>query len=372
MRRLQRLFENGYTTSTRVKGPTTVGGRSVRQGRRPAHALFGALAVALLVILVAPGALASPQVAHPWSSYNTGKVEVVLPSASPSVVLFQDGNASVGAGLGLAEILEVAGTPSGHPVVVEAAYPAQAVGFNGSTVLAASGGPFSLAARLDVFPSDTDLWNASPPGTLAPRGIASGGTTLNVTYAPGTGASGPDGLGVTWAVSGWPWVSTNDRLALEFVFSVYSGQSITACTDAGASGGGPGCAGVPLESGSIVSSPFLVAVEGEGPTGPMASVAWSPTAASGASASVPVAAGVQATSGNVGDLLLTVSGGGAGYLAGSLDFALAAPSGALAPAVPRLTGDVGVFGAALAGFAAVAGVGVVAFRRREARLRDEL
>ncbi|HZY91528.1 MAG TPA: hypothetical protein VFG07_01950, partial [Thermoplasmata archaeon] len=85
---------------------------------------LGLLAAGLFPGLASAGPTPSVHLlAGPWSHYDTGRVNVVYPSALPVVQLVQDANSSFSATLGVTGVYEIAPGGLPTPTVVAAAFP---------------------------------------------------------------------------------------------------------------------------------------------------------------------------------------------------------------------------------------------------------
>lgn len=332
------------------------------------------LSVGLVVVgLFPPAAVvaASPSarvMVEPWSQYDTGRVNVVYPSALPLVELIQDANSSLAASLGISAIYEIAPGGLPTPTVVAAAFPATATAFNGSPDAGSAGAPFSMFANLAVYPVNVSLW--TPGVALGPTAGPLGSASLAVAFSPTTGSSRTAGVTVNWTVSGWPWSASNDLLALAFSFGYATSDNLTACRGSPVlSPLLPPCTGSPVGSAQAVWGSSYTALESGGGRGLDAVVSWSPSVAYGIAAA-PVTMGALATNPGAGDLLLMSPGAGAGPAAGSLSFALVAPTTVGLPAL--VTGDLLVYGLSVAALGAAALGGVLAYRRRDRRARESL
>ena len=370
MTAVQRLFDKGYTPRTPHRG--LVSGTDGNRGRRTATGGVGvAVGVACLLLVggLVPGASARPTpTVQPWTQYDTGRVNVVFPAQLPVVELVQDANSSVSATLQLLGVYEV--SPGGFPLptVVAAAFPSSATAFNSSSPAASTGGPTTMGATLTVYPVGAPIWNATA-APLAPVGLPRGSTSLTLSSGPSQSTSVVAGVAINWSVSGWPWSNANDLLALRFSFDFASGAALTACTGSSLfTRTIPACIGESVAPGSAVYSQGFSSFEGENGTGPIAVVTWGSSAVVGTTMTPVTAAGYSVAPG-VGELLLCAPSSQGTAVSGTMGFALVAPTQVL----PQLLhGDLVAYAVALATIAAVALAGVLAYRRRDRRIRDEL
>jgi hypothetical protein len=346
--------------------------RSLHRRRRLPIAGAAALgALALLTLWAAPaGALpaATHALAHPYSSYSTGRVDVILPSALPDVELQDAQNASVGAGLSVDQILEV--VPSmPTPQVVAVAFPSGLSAFNSSAPSGASTLPISLTATLQVYPADAALW-AGPGATVTPDGGPLGVAHLAINYSLPSSPAPSTGVAIAWTVTSWPWQHASDLLGVQLGLTTQGGNGLTACGGSPPLAAASRCPGTPLRSGEAVWGSPYVALEGEGATAPTASVTWGPTATTAAGARVPVTAGALGQTGSYGHLFLGASADGSPVVQGSISFSLLNPSFAAAPFL--LHGEVGWYAASAAASAAAGLIAVVAYRRHNRSIESSL
>lgn len=374
MTEVQRLFDKGYTPAS-AHSLTRTGGSTI-DGRRPHPAprivpSAAWLAAGLVLGIVAAGvAAAAPLAPSPWDQYDTGRVSVVFPEQLPVVELVQDANASVSATLQLTGIYELSSGPLSNATIVAAAFPAQAASFNGTASPAPGAAPVALTAQLAAFPVRAQVWQTG--GFLAPLGGALGQTTLSVSYSDTTTTTNGAGVAINWSLSSWPWVAPHDYLALSLAFGYAANGALTACTATSLLyHAAPPCVGSDVPNGSALWGAGFSSVEGEGGGGPVAAVSWGSSVAFGASTS-PVTVGALANGTGKGDLLLSAPEAATGTGAsGTVAFALVAP---VPPAVVAtlLHGSALVYGGAAAAAALVSVAGVLAYRRHDRRVRDEL
>ena len=343
------------------------------------HALVaGAVLVALLLtgatglaVGASPPTYAGPAQGIPgtWASYDTGRVNVVLPAALPQVELFQDANSSVRATLQVDQIVELAPGGLPHPHIVAAAL-AQAVhGFNGSATTNASSWPISLSAELEVRPANETLWSTGPAAAV-PVGGALGLSVLTITYALIDNRSASAGVSVNWSVSDWPWVASSDLLAIELHFNLASGRQVTACAGEADPDAVPtGCTGTSLGPQGISWGSGYNALEGAGGSGPAASLGWNASAQLPWGAGVPYTVGAYSTGNGSAELLLGAPAHGASTVAGGVDFSLVVP---VTSEVSRIAADPAAFGGGLVVVTVASALGLALYRRRDKRLREEL
>jgi len=373
MTRVQGLFEKGYT----LRGPNPSSVRAYPRHRagtrhRPLWAVAGAGWVAIALLVAGPltgAAVAAPAPGlQPWTQYDTGRVNVVFPSQLPVVELVQDANASVRATLELIGVYEVSSTGFPHPTVVAAAFPTSATAFNGTRSPEDPNAPTTLAATLNVFPVGQPLWGSS--STLTPVGLPRGSTSLTMTYGATQNTAQVAGVGINWSVSGWPWANQSDLLALRFGFTYAAGDALTACTSSTLLEQTlPPCLGQTVSSTDPVWSAHYSSFEGENGTGAVAVVSWGTNDRVGTS-TTPVTAGAVTTGPGTSELLLCAPADAGSAVLGTVAFALVAPAppsvSALLHAAPL------AFVGALAAIVTLGAVGVVAYRRRDRRLRESL
>ncbi len=262
------MFGNGYSPYPAVVPP-------MLRARGGALLLLAVTAVAL-VAGPAGAAVTLP-------SYDTGAVRVTLPSAVPTFELAQDANASISATVTLERIVELAPTAndsSDGPEIVAAAFPTDVHTYNVSSVT--SGGfEMILTATLVayrtsgvLFPPRNALSHVEPLVAIAP-------TSLAVTVASG---SSPGLFDVSTVITGWPWASSGDLLALLWGLSTPIATGLAGCSSApsdgvpaSACGASPVSTAAPAEWGTP-----LQAVQELGSRGPVAQLTWSPGAAGSA------------------------------------------------------------------------------------------
>ena len=375
-RQLQRLFGNGYTypdPHPPARIPLVVP-RTVRPSGGRVPSALATVAVGLLVLGLSPAAMAGAPTAGPsplttpLAHYDAGRVNVVYPSSLPVVQLVQDANASLTATLSVAGIYEIAPGGLPTPTVVAAAFPSTVQGFNGSGAAGTTGAPVSMFANLAVYPVGLALW--APNAPFGPTGAPVGGTTLAIAFTPTPGSPTTQGVAINWTVGGWPWVSPADSLAIAFSFDYATGDALTACQSPSLlSLQVPPCSGQTLSAGESAWGSGYASVEGEGGTGPVAVVGWSPAMEFGA-ASAPVVMGAFAANPGAGSLLLMGTPSGTGPAAGALAFSLVAPTTVALPSL--VSGNALLYGGTAGLLATVAALAIGAYRRNERRSRESL
>ncbi len=345
-------------------------------GRRRRHGLpftsltavsLGVLALTLLPSSAAANAAPVSLLVQPWSHFDTGRVNVVYPSALPVVELVQDANASLSASLGLAGIYEIAPGGLPMPTVVAAAFPTTAAAFNGSASAGSAGAAFSMFANLSVYPVNLSLW--APGVALGPTAGPVGSATLSVLFSPTSAGTSTAGVSMNWSVSGWPWRSAGDLLAVAFDLGYASQNSLIACESPPLSLGLPSCTGEGVGSSQGLWGSRFTSLESNGGTGPVAVVSWSSSVLFGGSAAA-VTMGALATNPGAGELLLMSPNAGAGPAGSTLSFSLIAPPAAAVASVLRA--DPVVYAISAASLAAAAAAGVGLYRRADRRLREAL
>jgi hypothetical protein len=317
----------------------------------------------------APVTLLSPPLPA-WATYDTGRVSVVFPAAIPQVVLYQDANSSVNAVLQVDGIFELTPGNLPHPTVVAAAFPTQASSFNATTPQNLTADPFLLSADLEVRTTNVGLWS-STGGIVPAGGWNVGPATLDIGYsATAPGALG-SGVLVNWSIVGWPWMQPHDLLAIELRFAAENSATFTGCTASQELGSSSThCAGAAFPAEGIVWDSTLTSIETEGADGPQASVAWTPTAMSANGSETLYAVGAFATGNGSAEVVLGAAAGATSSISGSITFSLVAPLPPAAPVILR--GAVVPFVATVLIAGGGAAVGILAYRRRESRLREEL
>ncbi|MCI4344261.1 MAG: hypothetical protein L3J87_01360 [Thermoplasmata archaeon] len=379
----QRLFDNDYTALPGLFGAVTVARRS-----RGVTGLPGAIAIALTAITASLLAgtpafasssgsslgpfgsgdrtpiSASPLLPGPLASYDTGKVIVAFPSTLPRVHLYQDANASIGATLDFAQVVEIGSVASGSPPPVAAAFPQTLAGFNGSGTPTSPGSPFVFTATLSVEPVRGSALgpNASLSVAGAPIGVANVRIAYNLTATnPALG-----GVVVHWSVTGWPWVHPNDLLAVVFTLSNSMNHPFVTCP-ASMAAAAP-CAATPVPVGSIKWNSGLSGVEAPAGNDSEAELGVNTTGSPVPSSAVNDGLYVP-TNGTV-ELLIAAPAGSGGNVGGSMTFALVTNFGPLHLDVLQGV-PLAYLGTAAVG-AAVAAASVLAYRRRERRVLEEL
>ncbi|MCI4362141.1 MAG: hypothetical protein L3J77_02980 [Thermoplasmata archaeon] len=327
----------------------------------------------LTVTLLVAGAFALPTVAaapapvssHAFATYDTGRVRIVLPSAAPSVELFQDANSSVNAVLTATSVVELDPNGSGYDVVASAT-PTLATSFNGSRP-SASTGPWalSLAADLAVRPTSETQWNGSVSSPVTPA-ASYGFAELRVDFAPTPSGGSGTSLAVSWSVSNWPLSEPDDLVGVVFSFAASNAPTTRSCESTSILSTGT-CFGSPLDSGNALWNGGFVGVEADGTAGAVASVGWSPSATNGSAA--PVLTGVRLDPSGGADVVLAAPSGPTAAV-GSLAFGLSAPSVPVLPPTIAGIGPIYLIGASVAAAGALGGF--VVYRERDERIRREL
>jgi hypothetical protein len=325
----------------------------------------------------APGVSAQPTVALlPDSDYAnlnappTG--HIVFGSPLPEAEILPTVNSSMGATLGLNHLLELQPNASDpeHPSIVAEAAPETLVTFNGTISFHSQPNYINLIATLPVYPAKSSLWSNGT--TVPPVGDIARQAILDVNYSVASGSDGSPGVLISWTVSGWPWVNPDgDELALEYVVQVDSGSGFQTCSGApSADAPDASCATEPLTPGQAVWSSSLTALKGEGPSGSVAWVSWSPQVGGSAASSSPVSAGAYFEQPGTSALVIAAAADGATSVIGSTLFLLS-PQAVVSVLAPIL-GNLPVYGSAVAIFAAAAGIGAVLSRRRDRAIEREL
>jgi hypothetical protein len=342
---------------------------SSRTGGAPRVPRWAALAAALLAVallgLPTVAADPGPGTSHAFATYDTGRVRVVLPSASPSVELFQDANSSVSALLSATDVVEIAPAGSGYALVASAT-PRLATSFNSSRP-SASTGPWalSLAADLAVRPSSGSFWNGTPAsGPTA--GASFGFAELRVDLAPGANTSSGASLRVGWTVSNWPLASPNDLVGVVFSFAAADAPTVSSCATNSVLAA-PSCFGAPLTNNQVRWNGGLIGVEAEGSAGAVASLEWAGSATNGSAA--PGVSGARLDSEGGVDVVLANTAGPT-VTSGAVAFSLYAPIHTLAPTAIVGIGPVYLIAASLAAGGALGAL--VIYRERDERIRREL
>ncbi|MGI0150593.1 MAG: hypothetical protein ACREC5_01485, partial [Thermoplasmata archaeon] len=171
--------------------------------RSRAAAGGGALGIGALLLLVPALAQASVPTSAAFASYNSGQVSVVFPGTLPSVELFQDANASLGAALHLEHVLEFQPGTSDHPLVVETATPANAASFTATSNVSGSDSfHLGIDGALTVVRSAVPLWTTplGLPGNATDSPV-SGVASLVVSYSLTRPTGASQGLNLSWSIS---------------------------------------------------------------------------------------------------------------------------------------------------------------------------
>ncbi|HKS59873.1 MAG TPA: hypothetical protein VJS68_03750, partial [Thermoplasmata archaeon] len=155
-----------------------------------------------------------------WSTYDTGRVQLVFPSPLPAIQILQDVNGSAAAWLSLEHVDELGPTDSSHPVVVRTASPEAVAGFNTTNPGSTPAWPLTLAADVKVQTSGVPLWSAPASAAVNQTWPNVGNTSISVNYTLANPSDGGQGVLFQWTVSNWPWVSSGDLLAVEFELRV--------------------------------------------------------------------------------------------------------------------------------------------------------
>jgi hypothetical protein len=343
---------------------------------RSGRALHGfGLGTLLVVVVAAAMALVPvsaagsvPTVAHPFAGYDAGPVSVIVPSAHPSVELVENANASVNALLSATEVVELAPQGTGYGVVATAE-PTLAGSFNGSRPGGVAGPwALSLAADLAVRPAGGTLWNGSAPSEGPTAGASFGIAELRVDFAPGATTSAGSSLLVDWSVSDWPFANPQDLLGVVFTFTAANAPQLEAC-EAVSALAAPACQGSALTPNGVRWGAGTVGLEADGSNGPVASLGWTPTATNGTAA--PAVTGEEADPAGGAEVVVANPSVGSAGSGGALSFAISTPGPS---GIPPLTvvgsGPVYLIAAALAAGGALGGL--VLYRERDERIRDEL
>lgn len=384
------MFDNPYTSpgrlNRRVMGspsgqrPFALRGRGGPPRARGAVSCVLALGVAglLLALTANSGALSpggSPALVG-FTSYDSGRLHVVFPSALPGVELFQDQNSAVGAALFVDYVLELAPGNSEHPTVTQVATPTASTPFSATTPTSGAGS-FGLALRgsMPVFRPSVPLWstpeglpaNVSQP-TLLP---VVGGASLTVSYQLLPAGSQAQGLSLSFNIRDWPWLSIHDLLGVEVRFVVFNATAFDACPEAPqvANSSGSACASGPLGLGSIQwDPPGVDGVVGQDPSGFAAAFAWSASANVSGMSAVTVTPAAYHALANTTRISLVTPAAGASNVTTTGQLFLAAPG------LPSLVlvGDPLAYAGGSALFAVLASVGLLAYRRHDRRQREEL
>jgi hypothetical protein len=369
--KIQRLFGNPYPPR---RGPF----RRARPAVVPVHPMTIAPWIALtvvglaaLVALPAPALAGSPPAVvavGPWSSYDTGREEIILAAPLPMVELRQDANGSADAILALEHVDEISTGPGSHPIVVASASPVQATLFNVSEDRGTISWPLSMGAQLQVVTTGEPLW--SPANGTNGTTLSVGSTTLTVEISLWGDPSDAQGVTVDWNVANWPWRSTSDLLGMEFQLTARNSSLFQTCSYSDVPVSLTNCSGLSLATGSAVWGSDLGAVRSSNGAGPLAVVAWPSTLGDGDNHTLPIECGAYAQTGGVDRFVVAAAEGGGSIESGSTDFYLAAPL--LPLGLPTIHGEPLTFGATVAGAVAVVAASWTMYRRRERRLIDSL
>jgi hypothetical protein len=330
----------------------------------------GAIAFVLLsvaaVTLPSVGAGAPSPVGTSFSNYDTGSIHVVLPTAVPTIRLSQDADGTVASTLSLDRVLEL--RTSGHdastgPAIAAVAFPNALQSYNTSS----PGGGLSLVltAQLTVYRTSGVLFPSASVNGPTPTLTPISPTTLSVTVVSDADSNRVD---VQTQVTGWPWVSETDLLALSWVFSVPGAVGYAGCVGTVPTAiPSKACEGTPFSTGSSSWNVSLGGLEGLGANGPIAQLAWNASAAvDGTHQSLSV--GESTTSAGSAVAVFGTTGLGSAPLTFGISYALVVPP--LAPVT--LHGTLLPFLGGAVGAAVLGASGVLAYRRRERSLLDAI
>jgi hypothetical protein len=304
-------------------------------------------------------------------------VRVEFQSCLPRVEILPWANASWGVVLQLDNLLEIRESPTsmGHPAVVSVAAPELLQGgFNGTIGHYGGRDWVGLVAALPVQVVNGSLWNGSQAFTSIGSSSYPGGSyaVLAVNYSLVNGTDGSQGVLLSWTVSGWHWTNAlSDQLAIEYELDFTPGARFEACpaaptlTGSVASCSGGRVLGVGAEVWDSNLSTFR-AVE---PSGAVASVGWG-SSIHAAGTSVPVTAAAFVPAANSGHLVLAANAGGASYVSGSTTFLFSLPP-AVAHVAQLFVQPI-PYGIALAVSVASAAGAIVAYRRHERNVLEQL
>ncbi len=384
------MFPNPYTRSPRVvdttDGPRTMIGASFRPVHRPGLGRTRALVLFLLApaLLCASAALA---VGHPTASAATGssyggfisnRVDIVFPAPTPGIELLDHSNHSIGVGLTISHIVEMLPGTASDPIVVQVASPTNGSPFEPTSATSGQDSfALNLHGLLPVLPTHAPLWT-NPVGSLPTNSSGSGfpptapEATLVVSYQLTTGPTNLQGLELSWSIKGWPWLAHNDLLGIEAMFTVFNATSFRVCPALAAVNASESqCHGGALAPGATLwNSPTLTSVLGEDRQGLTAGLAWGTTQSATGVGPEPVSAGTYYAEPNLDRVTLASSAQGASNVTSDARLALALPPSLAG--VPKVLGNPWAFGVASVVFAAVAMGAIVAYRRREERIREQL
>jgi hypothetical protein len=379
----QRLFDNDYTADPGLLRLTTV-----RHQRRGVVGLPGSLMLLLLTVLygvsagLSPhtvgtstppvplaGSLPTPLSAGPLApgslaSYDTGKVSVVFPSTQPRVHLYQDTNVSVGATLDFVQVVEIGSVPSGAPPPVAAAFPLALASFNGSGAPTSPSSSIAFTATLSVVPVQGAALGAN--ASLVVVGPSIGTASVRISYDLTATNPATGGVVVRWSVAGWPWVNPADLLAVVFTLTSSVHHPFVACPVATAPGST--CSGSPVPAGSTSWNTGLTGVQAAYGNGSVAEIGVNATEHNGVAPVVDD--GLYAPSNGTVQLLIAAPSQGGSGVGGSMTFALVTAFG---PLHLNLLRGVPTAYLGTLGLGAVVAIGMIlAYRRRERRVREEL
>jgi hypothetical protein len=294
---------------------------------------------------------------------------VIFPSTLPQFDLVDASNSSLGAVLEGDGILELGAGGLPHPTLVAEAFPMQQAAFNSTRAASPTSGPVFETASLGVRSVGVSLWSST--GLSAYLGATVGSATLflNYTVLP-EGA----GIAVAWSVVGWPWVASDDLLALELHLALTPGTGVTPCTGPSTPGNLPAtCAAAPIPTDGIAWDPTITSVVASGPAGDSAALSWNPSTTTSSGTSSGMIVGTFAPVSSSADVVLATPADGAARLSGALSFSLFPPAGPAVPLPPpTLHGAVDPYLLAAVGSAAFAAAGILLYRRRERAIRNEL
>ncbi|HEV2317627.1 MAG TPA: hypothetical protein VGV89_08660 [Thermoplasmata archaeon] len=346
--------------------------------RRRAARLAAVFAPALLLVASALAAAGSPPSTVPspvFSEYDSGRLNIVFPSPLPGVELFQDANSSIGAALYVEHVLELQPGNSTHPTVVQVASLTSTTPFNRTSATSGQNSfGLSLNGSFKVARVNEPLWTPSTLQNISsPFAPLVGGASLRVNYSLLHGVGDSEGVGLSWSIVHWPWVSDHDLLGVELRFVVLNATRFSACTSAPAINGSAtqGCNGTVLSPGGILwNASGVGSVAGSTAAGLTAEFSWGSQSNTSTTSPRPVTVGTYYVNASTTRLTLAAPADGAGNVTTAARFVLSTP---LPPVLaPILASNGPAYATAAAVFTVAAIGGVVWFRRSERRAREEL
>ncbi len=304
-------------------------------------------------------------------SFDTGEINVTLPTVGPTVNLMQDANSSVSATFQVVALYEIrpAATANEPPTIVESALPPDYGGYNESLPSGHHDLPVSLSILIPVTHSTGAIAGGTGGFSVPVPTVAAGWANFTVQVASQDPDSPGSGVSINWSILSWPWENRAGYLTVEFLVNLTSIGSLTACGATSATVENPlACPGTALRVGNAVWGSSFSGLEGQTPQRPLSALTWGVPGAP--DTAIPSAVGVVALTNETAEVLLTNPAPGSTSLNHSLTFSLVVPS--LLPSGDLIVGAPAYYFGALAIFSIAAATGTLAYRRNERRAWDEL